>query len=680
MEPGPIWYRVGVKSVGSEREVVPLSPRAPERVLRELLPSAKEGEIAAILEVANGSARALVSQARGARTGPIDVSNLSLETLRVLAQVALGEEPWGEELRAASRFDWQSPGLHPEERFERALSSPAPEAKVWLVQAPAPENHAHRLRWARVALDDGEAVRCLDALERQNSRTVPEQLLVAEARVSIGENQRAIEILRVLPTSGAQQEVDRLLLLSEAHLQLGKNEEAQAVLQEVSRRLRDVTPSERAAYESAVSGLRFRMGHVADGARSATRISRGASVFDLWRLVSIVGLRGAGKTLSGILEGSSPTRVSGLARRALEGIGRVAAGRYEGLDAFCSSLLGDAESLGNASLYHLAFLLERLVSLGHSMSREEPIWPETIPRPKGGAAVYTEALRVSHRARRGESVSRDDVPRASTSDGPVIQIVCRYVESFVALLNGDERGALSILNELLAEARRRRFGLINGELLLIQGYAYTSLGDSERLRRSLADLHAIAEAWNSSRYLALADLMMMASEGPDIVRLMELSLADGASPTVARVARALLGSPSADMDALDHLLAESIPRDWDVTVQGGENSSSWAFAPRSRTLFLANSSRRASPLATRILETLFAQKEVDLETLATSAWGLLEYHPLRDSKRVHVAIRRLRTLVEEDASNPTRILTTETGYRLSRTDAPAWIVPVAEAR
>lgn len=84
-----------------------------------------------------------------------------------------------------------------------------------------------------------------------------------------------------------------------------------------------------------------------------------------------------------------------------------------------------------------------------------------------------------------------------------------------------------------------------------------------------------------------------------------------------------------------------------------------------------NLCRTFSPLSARLLAGILSRGgEASLPQLASIGWGLDDFHPLRDSKRIHVAIRRLRTRLEADASDPTRLVTTTDGYRVGP-DAPA---------
>ena len=59
-----------------------------------------------------------------------------------------------------------------------------------------------------------------------------------------------------------------------------------------------------------------------------------------------------------------------------------------------------------------------------------------------------------------------------------------------------------------------------------------------------------------------------------------------------------------------------------------------------------------------------ANGHVSKEALVREVWGQKGYHPLRDDKRLQVAIHRLRMLVEPEPRAPRWILRDGDGYRL----------------
>ena len=82
----------------------------------------------------------------------------------------------------------------------------------------------------------------------------------------------------------------------------------------------------------------------------------------------------------------------------------------------------------------------------------------------------------------------------------------------------------------------------------------------------------------------------------------------------------------------------------------------------------------AAPRALRLLSALArAGGALDKETLARRVWQLREYHPLRDDKRIQVAVRKLRLRIEDEPSRPRRLVTTADGYALGAETPLRWL-------
>jgi hypothetical protein len=72
-----------------------------------------------------------------------------------------------------------------------------------------------------------------------------------------------------------------------------------------------------------------------------------------------------------------------------------------------------------------------------------------------------------------------------------------------------------------------------------------------------------------------------------------------------------------------------------------------------------------TPLLWRILEVMADRGgRATKEELVLHAWGENEYHKLKDKGRLHVALRKLRELIEEDPSSPTRVVTADGAYAM----------------
>lgn len=74
-------------------------------------------------------------------------------------------------------------------------------------------------------------------------------------------------------------------------------------------------------------------------------------------------------------------------------------------------------------------------------------------------------------------------------------------------------------------------------------------------------------------------------------------------------------------------------------------------------------SRKA--LLRRLLAALIDAGSADKESLVCGVWEESIYHPGRHDPRLHMSVRKLRELVEDNASDPKRILTTSTGYAVA---------------
>ena len=82
--------------------------------------------------------------------------------------------------------------------------------------------------------------------------------------------------------------------------------------------------------------------------------------------------------------------------------------------------------------------------------------------------------------------------------------------------------------------------------------------------------------------------------------------------------------------------------------------------PDGRTVDLSSRTLLWRILATMVENGGAATKE----QLVLAAWQEREYHPARHDAKLHVSMRKLRSAVEDEPSQPERVLTAEDGYRL----------------
>ena len=191
----------------------------------------------------------------------------------------------------------------------------------------------------------------------------------------------------------------------------------------------------------------------------------------------------------------------------------------------------------------------------------------------------------------------------------------------------------------------------------------------DRLEYLSAELPSPRAQMLARAYRAFASRHPLASE------LEAVSCAMDLAPQVARVARALLGEP-ASLLPVEERMTQKIRASWGgvviTTVVGapaGPLSCGWGIDFVRRSVWLPDGrvedlTRKDTFL--RVLRSIVdAGGTVTKEHLVTSAWGE-PYHPLRHNNRMQVTIRKLRLLLEEDASAPRLCVTTQDGYGLGR--------------
>lgn len=706
----------------------PLPEDAALTLARECAPALDDDGRDELLREAGGSPlRIRILSSRPEEPPDDPLAGLSAATLRRLALQALSSEAPAspaaplDSLRAALRSDpvqaaemlhahldaWMDAGLGAElwETLEEAEEPELRSVKLrvaargtrtslaWLAEQPPPEVFEDRLAWARGLGLAGFSQRVVEALEHE---VVPgthfeAELLLSDALCSAGFPERSVSQLEAMgeveanedPTANARRE----LLLAKARYHAGDSAGAKEALRYAERLLKAVGSDALQSLHSERTALRMKLGlrneRMDMEAPTRERGDFRSRIYQGLRLVAS-GRFNRSAALLDALDAAGDLPVGGrLLADVGQGLLRITRGRYGGLSSLARSMVLDAERLGNATLYHWSFLLERLVNLGRALDAPETPWSPSIPLPTGIPHRYLTALRVSHALRRGESVHSSDLPRAEPGDGPLVACICDLTAALGELVDGDAERAALLAENVAARTVDLRYFFFEGEALLILCQARLRAVQTEALREELERLEQLADTLRSDRYRVFVRLLRGALQNtPDVNELLEIASAGDASPTAARVARALLGE-DARLDALDRVLVDGLRARWSHHVVSPRGSAEWVFDPRSRDVHRENQVVRLSPLSARLLECLFDGLErggedstLSLEHLARQAWGIEEYHQLRDSKRVHVAMRRLRTVLEEDASSPERLLTVSGGYALSVESSPGRLAPM----
>ncbi|MEM9072345.1 MAG: helix-turn-helix domain-containing protein [Myxococcota bacterium] len=547
--------------------------------------------------------------------------------------------------------------------FRTALTVNSSRSLRWLIDQPHPQDADLRLLQIEAMIRRGECKRAVDLLGTPDGEGA---MLLGEALCGAGDPHRAIEVLEAVQPASEHQRIRRDLAMVTALFHGDRSVEAQQLLRRAEAAIAKLPAEKTVGLEARASDMRVRLGlrQAEPGQDASERLFpiEGAIAQSL-RFVAAGSLRRSTRLLDTLQRVDLPAEGS-ITVRVMQGVLRVIRGRYRGLPQLARSLTQEAEQMGNATLYYWAYLLERLTTLGDAHNHPEPPWADEIPPPTGIPARYLAALRTSHRARAGLPVADHELPRAEPGDGPFVECICSLTEANVRLLQGDAEAAVTLAREVIGRTVGLGYRFFEGEALLIHCYALLSVGDLEHLREAIGTLDRISRRWRSERYATLASLLRCAlHRHPDIATLLRVAHEDARSPTAARVARNLLGGPELN-DALDQTIARGVSNNWVEGVQSlRRDAPGWVFDPTSRVAHQPQKTQPLSPMDVRILDALFlAGGSLSLEEFATRVWELDEFHPLRDSKRIHVAVRRLRKRIEDTPSQPVRLVTFPEGY------------------
>jgi len=565
-------------------------------------------------------------------------------------------------------------------RCAAELGNPTALAQV---RAPARGGAAETLAWARTLRASGDAqdaaaqiAKILDDPSIDASTRVEAMLLMAACLMHLGRYREAVDTLsraEVLD-EGAALARDASLALAEV---LDGGEAPLDTLSELRRRAQGASDATSAARDLADAFLS--LGMIAEAAEVAERgRPRGAQPVLLSNRESILTSAHA-RLERGDLEGARRladevrafARGSSLLLPALHHLDvarRLAAGELDGLAPFLDACVREVEEIDARADIELSTLRIRLALAHAEPARHTPPATDALRASRAGRAqAMWEAL---GRAReKGEA----DAPGQHAGGDRRLEVLGELLEATRALAAGDTATATRHAVESVRLGVRYELAILeaHGRALLCD--ALLCAGRKKDLAREAGHLAQLAQGMGSARLSLESELGLAASRGDRLAPALLERLAASAhvAPTAARRARALLGADPpldhVDLRILETLAGAAGPFEL-VTETSSDDAwqPAWGIDVGARSVWLADGrTLEVAGQGLRILETLAARGgTATKEELVRVAWGEDEYHPLRHDGKLHVAVRKLREVIEDDAKNPVRLATTDDGYRL----------------
>ena len=340
-----------------------------------------------------------------------------------------------------------------------------------------------------------------------------------------------------------------------------------------------------------------------------------------------------------------------------------------GADEVCDDarLAGDRDALawGDVARTFVRLLLA---------SEHEPSTDEHATLPlRGPQAAFRRAFGWLSALRNGEGA--DVVPPSSGETDDVIdarvytllaQATARFFAGALDDAAAGTRAAITLAESNGYRAHALECRLFLADILLVAKKTHAAVTVARELQQAARELPSRRFELEAAHLLALAGAVT-----PTVSELEHAAASERVAPSAARRTRFILGL-STRLDAVDRRVLDArglIEPSWVLgNAPADPCAPSWGLdLVEGRSWFPDGTTKRlaASSLSARLL-TVLAESggAVTKEQLVSAAWNVTRYHPLRDDKRLQVAILRLRRVVEERPARPRRIVMTPEGYAL----------------
>ncbi len=349
--------------------------------------------------------------------------------------------------------------------------------------------------------------------------------------------------------------------------------------------------------------------------------------------------------------------------------------------------LDATRKLAVGDLDELAPLLETAASEARSIDRRLELRIDTLRDrfallrgerpPKGSSPLYdiagapeaeASSLVKQRRSRRhGIPTSRALAPSSVAG-----KVEAHLLAADEALIGGHLRLAVEAAGAAVQTAARAGLRLLELDASLVLADAVLVAGPRAAHEAAIQDLVDRNRGIGSARVRLAVELHQRFDEPSVLERIACLF---HVAPTSARRARALLGG-APPLDAVDTLVIDAVRAlepSLVVRTMLGETGphwrSGWGLDLRRRQVWLGDGrvvDLKNKALPWKLLLAFVNERgdPVSKEALVLGVWEERSYHPARHDPRVRMSVRKLREILEDDASTPAKLLTAETGYRL----------------
>lgn len=559
---------------------------------------------------------------------------------------------------------------------------------TWALTADPGERLDARLAWCRLLAHGGQLGRARDEAARLLARAtgrarVEVAILLGDLHRHAGDPEQAIALLASLETDDELLAKDRDLRLAAAYANHGDVERAISLL-ELSRGDERLAPSAAstrvlgALGSALLAAGRFRELERVFGDEDPPSGTPGTALFVH---VAIAVERGRFERAERLLRRVRPYTDTSIHLRFSQRFStlrvRLVRGPMEGLGALAAELALDPDALELPEILAWSRAAKASVDvvLAPGARFADASQGERALTRTAGALVLAWRTILDARAGRPLPVEELALPESHSVDVAVVALRAGAERALV-------RGALAEATASLSRAidLAERAGLVLEEValaaLLLDVQVLGAVDAATRSRASFAAnrLRALAEELGSSRFRGEAELGAWlaappAERDPGVaLRLAE----DAGSPIARRRAIAIVrgGTSVASSDgALDSLDARIVALARGATSEDERGEAAIVLDLGARTLRLPSGARvsvGASELTLRILEVLArSHGRATKEALVLGAWDKRTYHPHKDDQRLHVAVHRLRHLLEPDPKAPSVVVREDDAYRVT---------------